>query len=645
MNITVKALLMSVLLGLGAILTASGVVNLLALNAADDGLRSVYENRVIPLKQLKSVSDDYAVFIVDASHKVRNGNFSWEEGVQSVQLATRRIKEAWSEYLGNPLTAEEAKLVAEAKALLVPADKAVADLTGILQRKDKAALDAFVLEQLYQIIDPLTEKIADLITIQVRIAEEVYTESHSRDELAVLVAEILVGIGLIATVFGIFMVHRRVTRPMDELTASLRKLATDDYSIAVPHAGRGDEIGQMARAVDILKQHGIEAQELRAAQESERAEAERLKIAALEAMAGKVESETRLAVDQVSERTQAMDQHAVSMASSAEQMSMNSQGVAAAAQQALHNAEAVASAAEQMAASIREISSQVSHGSAVSQRAVETGARTEQTIGALSEAVTRIGEVATLISDIASQTNLLALNATIEAARAGEAGKGFAVVASEVKNLAGQTAKATEEIAAQIGNIQSVTKISVEAVKEIGRTIEEMSGITSTISAAIEEQSAATQEISHNINQTADASREVSTRIAEVSNEAIRTGQSASTVRDTSTEVATAISDLRQLLVRVVRTSMKEVDRRYAERQPANTPCTLKLQDRSVQAQLANLSEGGAMVLTGESVAVGTPGKLEIAGRSGSTAFTVVTVGDGALHLKFEKAREQQKVA
>ncbi|MFN3461545.1 MAG: methyl-accepting chemotaxis protein, partial [Oceanibaculum sp.] len=229
-------------------------------------------------------------------------------------------------------------------------------------------------------------------------------------------------------------------------------------------------------------------------------------------------------------------------------------------------AEAVATAAGQMASSIREISSQVSHGSTVGRRAVEKSEHTEKTIGTLSEAVNRIGEVATLISDIASQTNLLALNATIEAARAGDAGKGFAVVASEVKNLAGQTAKATEEIAAQIGNIQSVTRVSVDAVQEISRTIEEMSSITGTIATAIEEQSAATQEISNNIQQTAEAVREVSKRIVDVSDEATRTGQNASTVRETSTEVATAISDLRELLVRVVRNSMEEVSRSDAAR-------------------------------------------------------------------------------
>ena len=198
----------------------------------------------------------------------------------------------------------------------------------------------------------------------------------------------------------------------------------------------------------------------------------------------------------------------------------------------------------------------------LSEGVIGFGASLEKVAGTIK----LVREASASINEIARETQLVALNASIEAARAGDAGKGFAVVASEVKNLAGQTAKATEEIAAQIGNIQSVTRVSVDAVQEISRTIEEMSSITGTIATAIEEQSAATQEISNNIQQTAEAVREVSKRIVDVSDEATRTGQNASTVRETSTEVATAISDLRELLVRVVRNSMEEVSRSDAAR-------------------------------------------------------------------------------
>ena len=249
----------------------------------------------------------------------------------------------------------------------------------------------------------------------------------------------------------------------------------------------------MARSIDVLKANSVEALHLREQQELERAAAERQKRAALEAMASKVETETKSAVDQVAERTDAMNRHAASMAESADRVMSNSQDVAAAAEQALSNAQTVAAAVEQLTASIQEIAGQVSHGNTVSSKAVEKSEYTQRTISTLSDAITRIGEVVTLISEIAAQTNLLALNATIEAARAGEAGKGFAVVANEVKNLASQTAKATEEIGRQIDAIQSVSLTAVAAIKEIGRTIGEMDEISNAIATAVEEQGAATQ--------------------------------------------------------------------------------------------------------------------------------------------------------
>ena len=264
-----------------------------------------------------------------------------------------------------------------------------------------------------------------------------------------------------------WIVGRQVIRPLDLLHLAVDKFAHQDYSLDVPYIGRRDELGAMARSIAVLKANSVEALHLREQQELERAAAERQKCAALEAMASKVETETKSAVDQVAERTDAMNRHAASMAESADRVMSNSHDVAAAAEQALSNAQTVAAAVEQLTASIQEIAGQVSHGNTVSRKAVEKSEYTQRTISTLSDAIARIGEVVRLIGDIAAQTNLLALNATIEAARAGEAGKGFAVVASEVKNLASQTAKATEEIGRQIDEIQAATSAPVAAIKEI----------------------------------------------------------------------------------------------------------------------------------------------------------------------------------
>ncbi|MFC7332438.1 methyl-accepting chemotaxis protein [Rhodocista pekingensis] len=557
MRLDIKTMLLAVLATLGLLLVGTAAVGLKTLSDASGNLETLYQDKVVPQRNLKVISDAYAVFVVDASHKVRNGNFTWAEGRASVAKAVRDIRDEWATFTtGRRFSAAEQALLEEALPRFRSADAAIADLTRILQEQDSAALDGFVKDRLYQSIDPVTETIARIIDLQVGDAGLIFETSRDSQSVAIRLAELLLAIGIVAAVGGALAVLMRVIRPIARLTATLDVLARDDYSVAVPHTDKADEMGRMARAVEVLKRHGLEARRLRTAQAEERAQAERRRHAALESMAEKVETETRSAVDQVAARTHDMDAHADAMATSAGLVTANSQNVAAAAEQSLHNAQTVASAAEELAASIREIGTQVSYASSVSRRAVEKGDHTRRTIDTLSETVARIGEVATLIAEIAAQTNLLALNATIEAARAGDAGKGFAVVAGEVKNLAAQTSRSTDEIGRQIAEIQAVTRTAVAAVQEIGHTIEEMDHIAGTIAAAVEEQGAATQEISRNIIQAADAAREVSTRIAAVSAEATATGEHADTVRATAADVAHAVSDLRTVLVSVVRTSM-----------------------------------------------------------------------------------------
>lgn len=324
------------------------------------------------------------------------------------------------------------------------------------------------------------------------------------------------------------------------------------------------------------------------------------------------------------------------MSASAVRTGHSAQRAATASAQALANAQTVSSAAEQLSASIREIGGQVSQSTEVVGRAVAAGSETRATIEALNDQVARIGAVADMIGEIAAKTNLLALNATIEAARAGDAGKGFAVVASEVKALATQTARSTQEIATHISQVRSATGASVAAVARIEQTIGEINAIAGSISAAVDEQGAATAEIARNVAETASAANEMTDRTAEVSSEAAQTGEHATDVRENTAALNTAVGELRRSVIRVVRVSTTEVDRRHEHRHSANITCRLVIAGLSSTALIADLSERGAYVRSAAAVPVGSRGTLTIETVGFPLPFNVRAVEDDGLHLAFE---------
>ena len=361
--------------------------------------------------------------------------------------------------------------------------------------------------------------------------------------------------------------------------------------------------------------------------------AEEIRRQALNEMAESIEREAGQAIQDVIGLATASD--ATSMSGSAERVSGHSQGVAAAAEEALINTQSVSAASEQLAASINEITQQIAHSSAVARAAVDGTRQSERAIGALSAEVAGIGEMADLINNIAKQTNLLALNATIEAAHAGDAGRGFAVVASEVKNLALQTAQSMHEISRRLSAIRAATQGAVEAVGGIGRTVEQIDVTSSVIAAAMEQQSAATQEISRNISETGTAAREVATLIAQVSQDASSTGEQAGEIQQRSSQVAESVGSLRSALIRLVRTSTKEADRRMTARFPVDLLCRLRIGSGERAARVADLSLGGAM-LHGASAVAGEAGVLSIQGCQTPLPFVVKSMEDDTLHVKFE---------
>ena len=382
------------------------------------------------------------------------------------------------------------------------------------------------------------------------------------DDVEARYAEIAWQFFLIAVVVGLFMVacayllSRRITKPLGRLVQFTEQPLSAGPSAEFARDLRlKDEIGTVARALQNFKEKSAEAERLRAEVDSQKSDAEAARRKSLTNMVATVETETDNAVTGIDKRMTAMTEAASVMSRSAELVGTSAQTVATASAQALNNAQTVASAAEQLSSSIREISSQVTNATKATNAAVSRSESARTTIATLAEAVARVGQVTTLISEIASQTNLLALNATIEAARAGEAGRGFAVVASEVKSLATQTARSTEEINRQIGEIQSITQETVRGMDEVSGTVRTIDEIASSIAAAVEQQHAATSEISRNVTETANGAREVSTRITEVSGEATRLGGEAERVHGFAADVTEAVSSLRRAIVTAVRSS------------------------------------------------------------------------------------------
>ena len=367
---------------------------------------------------------------------------------------------------------------------------------------------------------------------QAALVEDVNGRRASTDSLLAttsLVQEVLAGVGLLIGVALAFLIGRAIVRPITGMTDAMGRLAGGDRTVEVPARDGVGEIGAMARAVEVFKQNAIDADRLAGEQEAERA-SKAQRASRLEALVMAFETKVGNLVSVLSSASNEMEGTAQSMSSTAAQTNQQAATVAAAAEEASAGVQTVASAAEQLTSSIGEISRQVAQSAKITQQAVSDARRTDGIVRALAEGAQKIGDVVGLITNIAGQTNLLALNATIEAARAGDAGKGFAVVASEVKSLAQQTGRATEEISAQIGQIQAATGEAVQAIVGITGIIEEVSAIAASIASAVEEQGAATAEIARNVQQTAASTQDVTTNIAGVSQAANDTGAAAGQV-------------------------------------------------------------------------------------------------------------------
>ncbi len=340
-----------------------------------------------------------------------------------------------------------------------------------------------------------------------------------------------VGLGIaVLAILAIWLAAGGISRPIVAMTGAMRRLADGDLAVEVPARGQADEIGQMAATVQVFKDNAVEMRRLQAEQDAQKDRAAAERHQTMNALADSFESTVMGIVEAVTTQSTDLETSAQTLSSVASQTEQQAATVAAASEEASVNVQTVASATNQLSASVQEISRRVAESAAIATEAVRESDHVNAIVSGLADAVQKIGEVVKLITDIASQTNLLALNATIEAARAGEMGKGFAVVAGEVKNLATQTARATEDIGAQIGAVRGATDDAVGAIRTISSTIGRVNQISAAISAAIEEQGAATQEIARNVQEAAAGVGEVSVNIASVTQASSETGNASSQV-------------------------------------------------------------------------------------------------------------------
>ena len=444
----------------------------------------------------------------------------------------------------KPLAAEYDRVFASVKQ--------AADL-GLANKNDEAirVLGDKVREPLAQ----LTKDILAAVEISVKEQDEQAAAAADQASTAVTLTLIILGVGLVVGVgLAIFVARVGIVGPIGAMTRAMQDLAGGNKQTVIPATDRGDEVGAMAKTLQVFKDNMLEADRLRDEQEAakQRSEAERRK--AMLDLADRFEADVGGVVGSVTTAAEKLQQTAQAMSATAEQTTRQSSVVAAASEETTQNVQTVASATEELSASISEITNQVTESTRIVGEAVSQANDTNAKVQGLADAAQKIGDVVRLINDIAGQTNLLALNATIEAARAGEAGKGFAVVASEVKTLATQTAKATEEIAAQVRAIQEATAGSAQAIDTITKTIARVSEISTAIASAVEEQGAATQEISRNVQQAAQGTQEVSSNSTGVSEAARQTGLAAGEVLQSAGDLSRDGSALRRQVEQFLRT-------------------------------------------------------------------------------------------
>lgn len=530
---------------LGGLLVASAGINAFAFQHTADGIEKGL-NQIRIAEHMEKAAQGNRENIILITLAAMDTLVDKDEGaIQPERLA--EITESKAAFDANIASLKSQATTPEQVAMISKASSLVNELTTILLGSFKQAIESHAdqetLGDFDDKIDALATEARDTLTKFSETTEialnktqdDMNTEIHQGQQI-IWIAN---AISLAVMMIGLFLLGRSILFPVNALGKVMQAMAKGDLSVTVPATERKDEIGMMA-ASTLVFQNGLrETETLRRQQQEREKPAEVERKALMQNLANQFEREVKDIIVSLGSSATEMRSFAEALNNSADHARQRAGNAATASEQASSNVSTVAAATEELSASIGEINQRVADSSRTTQTAVKDAEQTNQTVATLSEAAQKIGEVVNLISEIAGQTNLLALNATIEAARAGEAGKGFAVVASEVKNLASQTAKATEDITAQIAAIQASAQSSVQAIQGIGTIIRQIDSISSAIAAAVEEQGAATQEISRNVQEAAQGTREVVDSIGDVTVAASETG-------DVAQKVLHAAADLKR---------------------------------------------------------------------------------------------------